>query len=104
MNDRIDFFREKLKDQPENLLFQFSLAQECFNAERYEEALSPLQACVTGREDWMVPRILLGKTYQRLNQRDRARRHLEKALQLAREQNHEDPEMEISALLADLEN
>ena len=103
MADRIKFFREKLKDQPDNLLFQFSLAQELYNTERYDEALAPLQACVTGREDWMVPRILLGKTYQALNQIDSARNHLEKALQLAREQNHEDPEMEISALLADLE-
>lgn len=32
MDNRIQLFREKLNQIPKNLLFQFSLAQELFNA------------------------------------------------------------------------
>lgn len=50
----------------------------------------------------MMPRILLGKALVGLNRRPEAKPWLEQALALAVDQNHEDPERELRALLSDL--
>ncbi|MND03160.1 hypothetical protein D3C83_228480 [compost metagenome] len=48
----------------------------------------------------MMARILLGKLLLQSGRRDEARPHLEEALQLAVDQQHEEPEHELRALLA----
>lgn len=88
--------------QPANVLFRFSLAQALMAENRPAEALEHLQVCADQKADWMMPRILLGKTLMQLGRRDEARPWLEQALQLAMAQSHEDPEREIRAWLADL--
>jgi hypothetical protein len=50
----------------------------------------------------MMPRILLGKALVGLGRRSEAKPWLEQALQLAISQNHEDPERELRAILAEL--
>jgi hypothetical protein len=50
----------------------------------------------------MVPRILLGKALVELGRKAEARPALEEALQLAVDQQHEDPERELRAILADI--
>jgi predicted Zn-dependent protease len=85
--------------QPENELFRFSLAQALLKANRAEEALPHLQRCAEKKSDWMIPRILLGKTLAALGRPAEARPWLEAALALAIGQNHEDPERELRALL-----
>lgn len=87
--------------QPENELFRFSLAQALLAENRPLEALEHLIACATKKSEWMMPRILLGKTLLSLGRKSEARPWLEQALQLAIAQNHEDPEHELRALLAD---
>jgi hypothetical protein len=47
----------------------------------------------------MLAHILLGKSLLQSNQADKAKAILEKALDLAVEQNHDDPKNEILALL-----
>lgn len=95
-------FTELVARQPENELFRFSLAQALLKEGRDGEALPHLQFCVDKRADWMIPRIWLGKALVRLDRRTEARPWLEAALALAIEQDHEDPERELRALLADL--
>ena len=88
--------------QPDNELFRFSLAQALLNEGRPAEAVEHLALCAQKKSDWMMPRILLGKTLLVLDRRAEARPCLEAALKLAVEQNHEDPERELRALLAEM--
>jgi predicted Zn-dependent protease len=89
--------------QPENELFRFSLAQALLAENRPADALEHLAACANRKPDWMMPRILLGKTLLGLNRKNDARPWLDQALQLAIAQDHDDPAQELRALLADLD-
>jgi len=95
-------FAALVVQQPENELFRFSLAQALLKENRGPEALSHLQLCAEKRTDWMIPRILLGKTLLQLGRKSEARPWLEVALALAIEQNHEDPERDLRALLKEI--
>lgn len=88
--------------QPENELFHFSLAQALTAEGRHAESVTHYQFCIAKKADWMMPRILLGKGLLQLGRRAEAKPLLEAALQLAITQNHEDPERELHALLAEL--
>jgi len=88
--------------QPDNELFRFSLAQALLADNRPADAVEHLQLCAGKKADWMMPRILLGKTLVGLGRRDEAKPWLEQALQLAIAQSHEDPERELRAILTEL--
>jgi hypothetical protein len=83
-------------------LFRFSLAQALLAENRPADALEHLQFCAGRKGDWMMPRILLGKTLVGLGRRAEAKPWLEEALHLAVAQSHEDPERELRALLSEL--
>ena len=95
-------FASLVARQPDNELFRFSLAQALLAENRQADAVEHLVACANKKADWMMPRILLGKTLLHLARREEARPWLEEALRLAVEQDHEDPEAELRALLAGL--
>ena len=88
--------------QPDNELFRFSLAQALLNEGRPADALDHLAVCANKKPDWMMPRILLGKTLLGLGRKPEAKPWLEQALQLAVAQNHDDPAQEMRTLLAEL--
>jgi Flp pilus assembly protein TadD len=98
---RREHFAALVARQPGNELFRFSLAQALVAEGRTEEALVHFQTCAEGKVDWMMPRILLGKALLGLGRWEEARSWLESALRLAVEQHHEEPEVELRALLAD---
>ncbi|MCP5530915.1 MAG: molecular chaperone DnaJ [Opitutaceae bacterium] len=102
MPDRVAQFEALVARQPENELFRFSLAQALLDAGRGSEAVPHLEFCVQKKADWMLPRILLGKELLRAGQTAAARPLLEAALQLAIEQDHDDPAAELRELLTDL--
>ena len=102
MSDRIAQFTALVAQQPDNALFRFSLAQALDAADRRSEAAEHYRLCCASRADWMMPRILLGKLLVRAGDAASAKPVLEEALQLAIDQNHEDPEAELRALLASL--
>lgn len=102
MSSRLDHFRTLAARQPENPLFRFSLAQALEAEGGAEEALEHYRFCSSAKGDWMMPRILAGKVLARLGRRVEARTMLEDALRLAVAQDHEEPEKELRALLADL--
>ncbi len=95
----VERFTKLVAQQPENELFRFSLAQALLKESRGEAALPHLHSCAEKKADWMIPRILLGKTLLALGRKAEGRPWLERALELAIEQNHEDPERELRALL-----
>ncbi len=101
---RSENFKKMVASAPDNQLFRFSLGQALFEEEKFSESLEHLEWCRDRKSDWMVPRILLGKSLLQLGQRDPARVVLQEALELAIDQNHEAPEAELRALLADLES
>ena len=88
--------------QPDNELFRFSLAQALLTENKPADALEHLIACATKKPEWMMPRILLGKTLLGLGRKTEAKPWLEQALHLAIAQNHYDPTQELSAILRDL--
>ncbi|MET0263539.1 MAG: molecular chaperone DnaJ, partial [Rariglobus sp.] len=59
-----------------------------------------LEICARKKSDWMMPRIMLGKALLQLGRAAEAKPWLEDALQLAIDQDHQDPEAELRALLA----
>ena len=88
--------------QPDNELFRFSLAQALLAENKPVDAVEHLSACATKKSDWMMPRILLGKTLLALGRKNEAKPWLEQALHLAIAQDHEDPAHELRAILKDL--
>ena len=95
-------FTEKVQQQPDNLLFRFSLAQALCQEGAHEQAIPHLKVCIAARCDWMIPHILLGKAWLHLNDAQRAKSQLQIALHLAIEQSHEDPAAELQTLLTEL--
>ncbi len=102
MPSRTENFAALVARQPDNELFRFSLAQALVADGRGAEAVPHYEFCVGKKADWMMPRILLGKLLLQLNRRDAAKPLLSAALQLAVDQQHEDRERELRALLAEL--
>ena len=100
--NRSQQFAALVEKQPDNELFRFSLAQSLLAEGRPADAVSHFEICSNKKADWMMPRILLGKTLIGLNRRAEAKPWLEAALQLAIDQDHEAPERELRAILAEL--
>ncbi len=96
-------FAALVKQQPANELFRFSLAQALLAEGRPADAVEHLTHCADKKPEWMMPRILLGKTLLGLGRRTEAKPWLEEALKLALAQDHEDPAREMQALLADMD-
>jgi len=102
MPSRVEQFRALVAQQPDNELFRFTLAQSLLADGCLTEAVPHLEYCVAKKSDWMMPRILLGKLLVQLSQIQAAKPHLEDALRLAIAQNHEEPMLELKAMLAEL--
>ena len=102
MPSRTENFAALVARQPDNELFRFSLAQALAGDGRGAEAVGHFEYCVAKKADWMMPRILLGKLLVQLGRRTDAKPLLTDALNLAVSQQHEDPERELRALLAEL--
>jgi hypothetical protein len=96
-----DLFLPKVEAKPNNMLFRFSLAQALYDEGAITESISHFQRCADSREDWMLPRILLGKAMLQTGQAGPVKAILEHALKLAIEQHHDDPAEELRNMLAD---
>lgn len=102
MASRVPHFQALAERQPDNEMFRFSLAQALVADGRGVEALPHYEFCVAKKADWMMARILLGKLLLALGRPNDARPILAAALRLAVDQQHEDPERELRALLAEI--
>ena len=99
---RSELFRAHVAADPANPLFRFSFGQALLQEGQPAAAVEHLRLAAEAKADWMMPRILAGKILARLGRKAEARTVLEEALNLAVAQNHEEPEQELRALLADL--
>lgn len=99
---RSETFASMVARQPDNELFRFSLAQALVTENRFLDAVDHFRFCIQKKPDWMMARIHLGKLYLQLGKRPEATLQFQEALKLAVDQQHEDPERELRALLDDL--
>jgi Flp pilus assembly protein TadD len=97
-----EIFLPKVEAKPDNLLFRFSLGQALYEEGATAAAIPHLQRCADSRDDWMLPRILLGKSLLQIGRDAEARPILKTALELAVAQHHDDPAAELRTMLADL--
>jgi Flp pilus assembly protein TadD len=102
MKPRSETFRALVESDPTNSLFRFSLGQALFQENNFPAAVEHLHKAADGKADWMMPRILLGKTYLHLGQKNLAKIALLEALKLAVAQGHEEPEAELNQLISTL--
>ena len=102
MQDTIAHYEKMVEQFPENELARFSLGKALFDAGEISRAKEQLFAALTKKPDWMVVQILLGKCDLMLGNKPGAKAAFERALQLAIEQNHEGPKMEMEEALAEL--
>jgi predicted Zn-dependent protease len=98
---RSEKFRKLIESKGGNPLLLFSYGQALLEEGKTEAGMAPLQKCAESDDDWMIPRILLGKAQLRLGNMEEGHKWLKSALQLAIEQNHEDPESEIRELISE---
>jgi len=94
-------FYPKVEAKPENILYRFSLGQALYDEGVIAESIPHLTRCVEARNDWMLPRILLGKALLQEGKSDFAKPILEEALKLAIDQDHLDPAAELREMLSD---
>ena len=73
MIPRSETFRKLVETDSSNPFFRFSLGQALYQENNYPAAVEHLQKAAEGKADWMMPRILLGKTYLHLGQKNLAR-------------------------------
>ena len=97
-----DIFQSKVETQPDNRLFRFSLGQALYEEGDIKRSIPHLKLCIESREDWMLPRILLGKALIDIGRITEAKNYLETALKLAVLQKHDGPANELSCILAEL--
>ena len=101
MSLRSALFRTKLESNPENDLFRFSLAQALWDEGNCSECIEELELCLQKRPDWMIASSLLGKVKMKTGKMDEAQKIFKDTVKIAQEQDHEGPEEEARALLAE---
>jgi Flp pilus assembly protein TadD len=99
---RSELFRRHVSADPANPLFRFSLGQALWTEGDAAGAIEHLRLAADSKADWMMPRILLGKSLLAVGDKPAAKAVFAEALALAVAQGHEEPEEELRAVLATL--
>jgi len=99
---RSELFRRHVAADPASPLFRFSLGQALWTEGDAAGAIEHLRLAAAFNADWMMPRILLGKSLLAAGDKPAAKVAFADALALAVAQGHEEPEEELRALLATL--
>lgn len=95
-------YKDLLESNPESELFKFSLGQALLEENNPTVAIDYLSACLEKKPDWMMASILRAKCFIALKEKANAHKELERSLELAIDQRHEAPEIEIRKLLDSL--
>lgn len=99
MTDKISALQEKVRLNPEQIFHRYSLAQAYFEDHQFKLACFEFEECLRNKPDWMMAALFLGKAYLQIENKEKARKSLERALLLAKEQSHDDPADEAVELL-----
>lgn len=82
---RAEMFRKLLDRDPENPMTLFSLGNELFKEEKYEEAREHLRKAVENKPDYSVAFRTLGRTHLELGEYEQARSVFERGREVAQE-------------------
>ena len=102
MSAQIEKYEKLLQQYPGNELARFSLGKALYDLGKYELARDHFKQALSQRADWMVVQILIGKCDLSLGDKAAAKIAFQRALQLALDQHHEGPQMEMEQALAEL--
>ena len=102
MNEAISRYEKMVEQFPQNELARFSLGKALSDAGDFARANEHLEIALARKPDWMVVQILIGKCALAQNDKALAKAAFERALQLAIEQHHEGPQVEMEQALAEL--
>jgi len=102
MNDAIARHQKMVEQFPQNELARFSLGKALYDAQQFAPAQEHFTVALTKKPDWMVVQILIGKCALALGDKSAAKIAFQRALELAINQHHEGPQMEMEQALADL--
>jgi tetratricopeptide (TPR) repeat protein len=102
MNDAIARHQKMVDQFPQNELARFSLGKALYDAQQFAAAKEHFSVALARKPDWMVVQILIGKCDLALGDKPAARTAFQRALQLAIDQHHEGPQMEMEQALAEL--
>ena len=104
MNDTIARYEQMVAQYPENELARFSLGKALFDRGDFAKAKEHFESALAKKPDWMVVQILIGKCDLALGNKACAKAAFERSLQLAIDQNHEGPQLEMEQALAELDS
>ncbi len=100
---RSDMFRKLLERDPQNPMVLYSLGNELFKEERYEEARIHLQRAVENKPDYSVAYRMLGRAHYELHEDTDARAVFLKGREVAGENGDLQTVKEIDVFLRRLQ-
>ena len=99
MGDRISLLEEKISRNPEQIFLRYSLGQALFDSRDYKAASDQFKRCVEVKSDWMMACLFVAKAELELGHLESSREFLVKTIELAKEQDHDDPRLEAEKIL-----
>jgi uncharacterized protein HemY len=96
-------FRKLVEKDPENPMILFSLGNELFKEEKYEEAKGHLQKAVENKPDYSVAFRALGRTHFELGENEEARNVFERGREVAQANGDLQTVKEIDVFMKRLE-
>lgn len=93
-----------LEDEPDNELILFSLGKAYLDEKNFPQAEKAFQSLTDKFPDYALAWSYLARCKLQNGDREGARAACEKGLPVARAQKHETPEMEIQAVLDELDS
>ncbi|MZH45581.1 MAG: tetratricopeptide repeat protein, partial [Nitrospinae bacterium] len=72
MEERVGMFKQVLEIDPKDQVANFGLGSIYLETGRYEEGLAPLKTVIEAYEDYSAAYLLLGKTWEKLENKEEA--------------------------------
>ena len=88
MSDRTAAFKQMLKDDPDNTMVMFGLANEYLKASEFELGIRILEEYLEKSDDEGAAWGMLSNAYQELGETEKARSALEKGVETASRHGH----------------
>ncbi|MDQ6785306.1 MAG: hypothetical protein M3033_00605 [Acidobacteriota bacterium] len=88
MQNRIEVFQQMLASEPTNAMVLFGLANEYQKAEEWQKTIETLENYLTKADDEGAAYGMLAKAYERIGQREEAKRIYEKGIEVSLAHGH----------------
>ncbi len=100
--DRLSYFKKLLERSPDNPMVHYSLAQEYYRIQDYENALKHMEEYLKLQEDEGSAYRILARCYEELGDLKKAMEALEKGIDQALKHNHPSMAEEYRRWIEDL--